>query len=324
MSCSICLEPRGVGPWFQASGCTHGNHWDCISARIPMPCSVCRRQWDPNDEDLAHCFRRRFGTARLPRSFSTMAHSRQPLSTPLDMLPICCQQRGPPPDFEKLRNRCMSYGPVSRGTVVDDHWDCLVCGNDISRDALTTLLANGQQTDRRYCFGHGRLCAHVVDCRISGWPIVIGQACVAVHGTSLTISDACPSPQIEYETIEYHFVAPPSPQASLLPIVISSQSPPANQIAFLPSQTSTQPARRPRQPGSSVFNTQDELSIRDAHVEDPMATDAPQSLDLSSQSSDDRPLGWALQGLSPELIAASQEQNRIRFLHRQIRIHGVG
>ena len=105
MICPICLEQgdRPSWPW----PCNHTACLLCVRQffRAHPPCPVCRGSWgcSTDDEFVEYCAV--YGVNSVPEIWG-QPHSRAQIAAahrhprpPLDVIPLCCPRRGPPPDF---------------------------------------------------------------------------------------------------------------------------------------------------------------------------------------------------------------------------------
>ena len=127
--CPICLSDVVVGGHHRS--CGHVAHWRCISRHVPFDCPVCRCRWDHDidDRQAEACMAADIGAITSgsqdaspqprPRVGHPVENPRlQPRLAPTDVMFLCCQRRGPPPEFVELPDNCMSYSP----NWVDGSW----------------------------------------------------------------------------------------------------------------------------------------------------------------------------------------------------------
>ena len=183
MQCCICIEPLTSSDDVHTRECGHAMHWACVARHVPMSCPVCRAAWTIGDSQRAAtlCVHGRPIPASPPRGFvRSPLQPYRPQLHPFDVMLLCCEHRGGPPNFARLNERSMHYSPsqinTAGGLEWHDAWICYTCNREVSRARLLVATSLSYQ----YCPVHG-MCATVFD--MCAGAAVVTQACIQQCGS---------------------------------------------------------------------------------------------------------------------------------------------
>ena len=215
-TCPICLQQCTHSDLILTKhGCGHLLHFLCVLRHYPLDCPCCRTHWDHADT-LAATELHRIATARglLGQWDSSDSPHRRVVRpvvrrslAPMDLVPLCHNHIGPPPDFLPLPERSMHYHEMNSG---EDSWQCFTCGLDVPRSSIIT-----DDTGSFFCIRHGPT-ANLVDVQTMQQ---IGHFCVRRSGTYCIVLD-CEGNAGRMQVLQA--VALPAPMTAPAAIIESS------------------------------------------------------------------------------------------------------
>ena len=168
-NCAICQDSLGGNAFVKPFQCTHHFHASCISRMKTaatgtgsMSCPICSKAYAPNVLSVLAVMSEMPASSphKVQRRSRSRASQRAPRVAP--SLPpswivlLCCNRRGPYPDFVLLPDRRMAWA----GSTEGNDFVCNECGNGRKLDDVAHLSALLGES----CVIHGE-CAVMVDIR---------------------------------------------------------------------------------------------------------------------------------------------------------------